>query len=111
MKLDPGLIVVIAAVLIFYLRLIILQRQRVKVVNQPQSTPGSKKGKKAPPPAPPDYSIFSRKPIDRIIAGLGLVGIIIGVLMNRSIGFTWPVTTYWWIPVALGILVFSFGLK
>jgi hypothetical protein len=34
MHIDPGLAVVIEAVLIFYLRLIILQRERVKQVRR-----------------------------------------------------------------------------
>jgi hypothetical protein len=113
MQIDTGLAVILVAVLIFYLRLIVIQRQRVKQpVPQPQ-TVGKKKGKKSnqTPPPPPDYSIISRNRRDWIIAGLGIALIILGVLMNRNAVHLPLLQNYWWIPIAAGIVAFSWGFK
>jgi hypothetical protein len=113
MQIDTGLAVILVAVLIFYLRLIIIQRQRVKQpVPQPQPA-GRKKLKKSnqPPPSPPNYSIISCNRRDWIIAGVGIALIILGVLLNRNaIPFS-PLQNYWWIPIAFGVVAFSWGFK
>jgi len=113
MNIDTGVIVVIAAVLIFYLRLIIIQRQRVKQVSPKFQASGKNKGKakKRPPEPLPQYSVLSRNPRDRLIAIAGLFLIVLGLLLTLKII---PLPTwqpYWWIPTAIGIIAFSWGFK
>ena len=113
MNIDPGLGVVIIAVLIFYLRLIILQRERVKRISQtPVATGKTKKKSKAPPPVPaPRYSILSENRRDQVIGLAGVVAILLGVVLNaRLIPWT-AVQPYWWIPTAIGIVAFSWAFK
>jgi len=113
MKIDPGLAVVVLAVLIFYLRLIIIQRQRVKQVSQaPIITGKSKKRAKNLPEKPlPRYSILSQNRRDQIIALAGVVAILAGVLLNAKL-IPWPAAqTYWWIPTAIGVIAFSWAFK
>lgn len=112
-NLDTGLAVVIAAVLFFYLRLILLQRERVKRVRQAAlSTPKKKKNKPAPPEVKEQYSVISQKRSDQIIAGIGLFAILVGVLLNAQWFALIPGwQAYWWVPTAAGIILFSWGFK
>ncbi len=111
MHIDIGLAVIVGAVLIFYLRLIIIQRQRVKQVNA-QAQASSKKKKKAPQIAPvARYSILSQNKRDWIIAGAGVVLMIAGIILNRGI-IPHPVAhSLWWLPLSIGIVAFSWGFK
>lgn len=110
MKLDTGLAVVILAVLVFYLRLIIIQRQRAKQVKLNQEKESArnrqKKGKQPSAPANP-YSVLSPRKIDRIIGIAGGILILFGVLLYADILSLPTLQTYWWIPTALGIVGFS----
>jgi hypothetical protein len=108
MNIDTGLGVVIVAVLLFYLRLIVLQRQRAKQARRPIETATGKKRKgKESSPAPPNYSIISQKRRDRIVAGVGVVLILLGAIFYLN-WLSWPLAhEYWWMPTTIGILAFS----
>lgn len=111
MNIDTGLVVVIVAVLIFYLRLIIVQRQRVKQVSQPPLTTKRKKVRSQVQSPRPSYSILSQNRRDRIIAGVGVLAILVGILLNVKI-LPWSIAQpYWWIPTALGVIAFSWAFK
>jgi hypothetical protein len=110
MPVDAGTAIVIGAVLIFYLRLIILQRERAKRARQANSASGKgkKKGKASPQQ---QFSILSPNPRDRIIGGVGVVAILAGILLNRQV-LPWEVLQpYWWLPTALGIIAFSWAFR
>jgi hypothetical protein len=78
MNIDPGLVIVIVAVLIFYLRLIVLQRQRAKQIT-PKPAAGSKKKARSQPEAPPvRYSIITQNRDDRLI-GVAGIAILVGI--------------------------------
>jgi len=122
MRIDPGLVVIVVAVLAFYLRMIILQRQRAKraayqppVAGKKQGAhPGKPSGKrpvKQPPPPLQEYSIISTSKRDWIIAGSGILLILVGVLLNQKVIPIPLAQNYWWLPVAIGILAFSWGFK
>lgn len=112
MNLDTGLAVVILAILIFYLRLIALQRERARRVNALLAAPARKagKGKQAAPRNVPRYTILSRRRGDWFIAGLGVLAILAGMLLNAGVFFP-AVQPYWWVPTALGILAFSWAFQ
>ncbi len=115
MNLDTGSAVVIFAVLVFYLRLIILQRERVKRLRAAEANQikNKKKSKAAArkPPEPARFSILSPNRRDLVIAGIGLLVIVIGVLLKLEIIPGESLQTYWWIPTALGIVAFSWGFR
>jgi hypothetical protein len=119
MNIDPGLLVIVGAVLAFYLRMIILQRQRAKqAAYQPKpagkkqgSRPGKRSGKPAARQPAPDYSIISKDKRDWIIAGAGILLIFIGILLNLKAIPIPLAQNYWWMLVALGIVAFSWGFK
>jgi hypothetical protein len=71
---------------------------------------GRRPQKPAPAPAIPSdaqsrYSVLSRKPTNLVIGGAGLLLILAGVALN--LGVLPVVQPYWWIPTAIGILMFS----
>lgn len=112
MNIDTGLAVVIMAVLIFYLRLILLQRERVKQVRRENEIAASKKKKVKPQPASsPRYSILSSNRREQIIGGIGAILIIVGVLLYARL-LPFPLgQSYWWVPTALGIVAFSWMFR
>ena len=113
MNIDTGLAVVIIAVLVFYLRLIIIQRQRAKRVAQAKksSQAEKKKGKKQLASPQPEYSIVSKNNLDRGIAIFGVLLLVLGVLLYMKIIPLPSIQPYWWIPTAAGIVLFSWAFK
>ena len=111
MQIDTGTAIIILAVLIFYLRLIIIQRERAKRLTH-QSFPGKKKNARDKQLSfLTSYSILSQNQPDRVIAGLGIFAILAGVLLNLRVIPWIPVQNYWWVPVAAGIVAFSWAFK
>jgi hypothetical protein len=113
MNIDTGLAVVIIAVLIFYLRLIGLQRERIKRLATAPQVSGKNKKKPANQVerSQPRYSILSPRKHDRIIAGAGVASILAGVLLYINILPLPSVQPYWWIPTSIGIVAFSWAFK
>jgi hypothetical protein len=113
MNIDTGLAVIIIAVLIFYLRLIGLQRERVKRLSAASQGSEKKKKKQASQDegSLPRYSILSPRRRDRVIAGFGVAGVLLGVLLYLGILPLPAVQHFWWIPTAIGIVAFSWAFK
>jgi hypothetical protein len=111
MKIDTGLTIVIVAVLIFYLRLIIIQRERAKRIKQMTASEGKKRKGSQAQPAAPSFSILSHRRSDWIIAGLGVLGIIVGIMLYAGWLLIPAVQPYWWIPISLGIVAFSWAFR
>lgn len=118
MNIDTGLAVVLAAILIFYLRLIILQRERARrtrreldAARAAAASHKSKQKKGASPVPAPNYSILSKNRVDLAIAGVGALAIIFGMLLNGNVIQSAALQSYWWIPTALGIVAFSWAFK
>lgn len=112
MQIETGLAVVIVAVLIFYLRLIVLQRERARRLRVVASVPDKRgKGKNRQNAEPPKYGILSPKPLDRAIGIAGAAGVVLGVLMYAGVFRTPAVESYWWIPTSAGIVAFSWMFK
>ena len=113
MNIDTGLGVVIVAVLIFYLRLIILQRQRARSLIRPAVANAKNKGKakEASTVSPQRFSILSNKTSDRLVAGIGVLLILAGLLLNAKILPFLTAQPYWWIPTAIGIVAFSWAFR
>jgi hypothetical protein len=111
MKIEPGLVIVIIAVLAFYLRLIGLQREQVKRLSQAPVSKQKAKGKVKQVDFSRRFSIISQGFNDRVIAGMGLVFILVGILLNSRVIPLIKVQPYWWIPTTVGILAFSWLFK
>jgi len=114
LNMETGSIVVIIAVLIFYLRMILMQRQRARRIRYERqvyainAAKAKKKGKTPPPPPPaPEYSLVSRHPRDRIIGIAGALLILVGVFLYSALNPWQAAADYWWVAVSAGIVLFS----
>lgn len=109
MKFDIGTVIAVAAALIFYLRLIVLQRQKVKRMRLIQTQAGKGKTKdRAQEPArqQPGFEIASW----RLVAA-GIVLIVAGALVSYVDWFGAEARSLWWIPITLGILLLGFSVR
>jgi hypothetical protein len=113
MKLDYGMIITIVAVLVFYLRLIILQRQRVKRFKAIQAEARKKQGNKK-------LKEIAQRPVDvqmgfRIFSWpmlvIGIIVILLGAFINLSPLFPSQVRTFWWIAVVVGIFLMNYSIR
>lgn len=105
---DIGTIIVIIAVLLFYLRLIILQRQTAKRLNPVPVKDQKKKQSKSIENKPSSVWILSRNRRDWIFAVIGLGMILFGLLTRAGVI---PIAQepIWWIVTAVGLVPFSLG--
>jgi hypothetical protein len=108
MQIEFGTIIILIAVLIFYLRLNRIQRERVKRL-QRQPAGSAKKNRSIA--AIEDYSIMSRNRRNWIIAGAGVLSILFGVIMYLGWLPFERAQDFGWLPVALGIIAFSWGFE
>ncbi len=110
MQINGGLIVVIGAVTFFYIRLILIQRERIKQVQRTSDRSGKNKSKKTGASEPRTlmkYSILSPKLRDRMIGLAGALLIGVGALLYAQVIPWLAAQGNWWIPSALGIVMFS----
>lgn len=102
MPFETGTIIAVAAALLFYLRLIILQRQRAK---QAQNT--SKQARKTSLPAPAPGLLVIRS---GLLVGAGVFLIGAGAVFSVVPWFASFGPIWWWVPVTLGILLMGLGV-
>ena len=102
MKLDTGMIIVIGMVLLFYLRLIIIQWGKADRYNRAKN-----KGKKSPPQ---NYASLKFK-FNWLLIGIGAGLIILGTVMKGTGIFGLWLEQNWWIFVSTGIFVFGMGVR
>jgi predicted RND superfamily exporter protein len=111
MSTEPGVIVAVAAVLFFYLRLIILQRQRVKHASGISTKTVLKKSKKNQS-QPGALTGVNRLDIHRpYLVVAGVIVILIGASFAAAPWFRDSLSDWWWLPVTVGIILMSFGIR
>lgn len=110
MPFNYGTIIALAAAVFFYLRLIILQRQKVKQLpaRQPSSQKAKKSGKGQVQKA---QTIPQLQFTSYYLLGAGILLIIFGAVLSGSSLFPANNREFWWIPVTLGILCMTFSIK
>jgi hypothetical protein len=117
MKLDYGVIIVLIAVLIFYLRLIVLQRQRVKryqnfqtrAREEARKTKGKKKKAVEPPPSASDQLGFRIS--NWYLLAVGILIILFGAFMGFSPYFNATVRSLWWAPFVVGVFLMNYTIR
>lgn len=104
-------IIVIVALVVFYVRLAMLRGQKRKQERK-QMLSRMKKGgkdKKETPPASfynPRYQVTSWW-----LVGLAVILMCIGLIDKNMTWFPTAYQAYWWIPTTLGVIVFTFCFK
>jgi hypothetical protein len=108
---DLGTIIIIVAVLVFYLRLIILQRQRIKKARVQYAKADKKLNKKNSDSKKPEirYSKMGVQVRNWWLVGGGIVLIILGAAAKFK-EFTLSGFDFWWIPVLIGIALMGLGV-
>jgi hypothetical protein len=113
MRIDYGTIIAIVAVLIFYFRLIVLQRQRTKRYKLIQEQSQKQKGNKA-------LQTAAKAPINqqmgfRIFSWPLLIAGIVVLLIGAGItAFHWvPVNirSFWWVGIVAGVFLLNFSIR
>jgi len=111
MKLDNGTIVLLLAAAAFYIRLVWIQREHARPNWKPAGSSRKKKGQNSKTSPINRYWILSPYPRDLIIAGLGVLAMIFGILLKTEVLQLPQMAEYWWLPLSFGILAFSFGFR
>jgi hypothetical protein len=99
MNLDTGTIIVVGMVLLFYLRLIVIQWGKANRYNRSKSK--AKSG---------TYDSLKFK-FNWLLVGIGAAVIILGILMNATSWFGGWFEDNWWIFTSIGIFVFGMGIR
>ena len=120
MKLTTGLIVVIVSIVIFYFRIAMLRGRKKRYIREyalkRRKIKGRSKGAALPAaePGSPPFMVSSWW-----LVGLALILMLVGIVVYNNFGifgidlvknpaFVKQYAQYWYIPVALGVVVFAF---
>jgi len=113
MRYDIGTIVTIVCVLLFYLRLIVIQRHRVKTARIQYAKMAEKNAKKGKGATKPEirYSRLGIHIRNWWLVGAALVLIIFGGVIAATQFLGPSASKYWWIPLNIGIGLFALGVN
>lgn len=113
MDINFGTFIAVAAALFFYLRLIILQRQKVKSFSgKPVRSPGKSSHtfqKEGKGPSKDSIPLLTYKYPLLLIIGILLV--IAGAILSAAGWFPSNIRPFWWIPVTVGILLMTVAIN
>jgi sterol desaturase/sphingolipid hydroxylase (fatty acid hydroxylase superfamily) len=106
---DTGMIVIVVIIVLFYVRLYLVNRGKRRREKQ-AIIERMKLGKKAPPlPASdPDASAFQVKSWWIIVPAILLMLLGLAIFTQSLLP---EFKTYWWVPVAIGGVLFIFGFE
>jgi hypothetical protein len=114
MKYTYGTIIAVAAALFFYLRLIILQRQKVKQLSRVGKT-DRKKNRSSSNDAKKGNGLTTAFPkldiTSPYLLGLGILLIISGAVLSAAPWLNLQGRDLWWIPVTLGIILMTITIR
>lgn len=105
--LDTGTIIAVVAALIFYLRLIILQRHKMnRTRTDKQLKDGKNSGGKRGHIPQPGMRIYSW-----YLLAMGIALIFLGALMTTLPVFDPAVSNLWWVALTAGILLLGISIR
>jgi hypothetical protein len=110
MKLDTGTVITIAVVLMFYLRLMLLQwgkSKRFKVLLEREK----KKGKNPKKLQADLQQHLGIKVISWPLITFGLALVVAGASVRAIPGVSAEISQYWWVMVSTGVLFSSFSIR
>ncbi len=110
MKFEPGVIVIAAAILLFYGRMAMIRGRKRKEERQELiahlHSKRKGRGTLAQGAVRPNYEIGNY-----YVLALGAVLMLMGMAARTMNIFPAIYTQYWWAVVAVGVVVFMFGIK
>jgi hypothetical protein len=113
MNIEPGLVVVIVCMAIFYVRVLLLRREKKRKEMEAVThamRKGKERGKQAAlPPKDPNAPPFAVTSWPLVVVGIILM--LAGVVSRDSTTFPELMVQYWWVLTSLGVLAFTFCFK
>ena len=115
MKFDYRMIIIIVAILLFYLRLIALQWGKSKQLRSMQTQAKTnwvknKKNKGKTQPPPPPAQTLSFRVTNWYVVGLGIFLIAIGAVVYGTNLISLPIIKeQWWIGIVAGVVLLAFS--
>jgi hypothetical protein len=107
MNFDFSTVALIVAAIGFYLQLISSYRRKMRAWQTNEGRMSNrKKGKRVPDPKP-TFGSFSKKWLDWVIGGAGYLMMMFGILAYVDWIKIAGVKSVWYVPVAFGIVLFS----
>jgi len=110
---DTGMIIVVVALFIFYLRIMQLRGKKKKLEHQAALARLKESNKKKGLTSPsnksrntPPFVITSW-----LLVAFAIILMLIGVTIRSTIDFSQTIESYWWVPTTAGILAFLFCFK
>lgn len=112
MRSSYGAVIAIIAALFFYLRLILLQRKKAKLVSSQENERNKKRSypKESGMTTPNGKNYLNLQYSSPYILGLGILLIIAGAVLSAAPWFIPEVKAFWWIPVTIGIILMSISI-
>lgn len=113
MNLDTGTIITIVFVLLFYLRIITIQRQRVKRAKYQYAAVDKKNSKKKTTnnkKPEVNYAKLGVQIRNWWFVGGAIVLITFGAVVAATHFLGPSLSSYWWVPLNLGIVLFALGI-
>lgn len=114
MNIEPGLVVVIVAMALFYLRIAFLRGRKRRLAREAEAAyrRARSRGKNVENPEEANKRLPTYQVSSWWLVGLGGILMLGGLVMRTNPAFIpSDVTTYWWGVTTLGVLVFAFSLK
>jgi hypothetical protein len=111
---EPGFIVVLVSLVIFYLRLMQLRGKKRRLERQAavaRMNEANRKRGKIPPPAAKDPNKPPFTVSNWYLVIIAAILMLFGTAIRSDITFLPILETYWWIPTAVGVLIFTFCFK
>jgi hypothetical protein len=111
---EPGLIVVIVALALFYLRILQLRGKKKKLEKQRVlehiRESNRKRGKVAPLPGRDPYTPPFQV-TNWVLVVVAVIFMLVGVAGRSSMSLPQIMHDLWWVPTTVGILIFIFCFK
>lgn len=114
MKYDVGTIITVVCVLLFYLRLIVIQRHRVQTARYQYAQMEKKNEKKNSKTGQKPEVRYARLGIhfrNWWFVGLALILITFGAAVAATKFLGPSLSNFWWIPIDLGIGLFALSVN
>lgn len=113
MKFTAGTIVTIVVVMLFYLRLIILQRQKVKVARVQYSAAEKARNKKNKESEPLEvrWGVLGVRVRNWWLMGAGIALVAFGAVIVGTQFLSPSLNAAWWVPLNIGIGLMAIGVK
>ena len=113
-NLEPGMIVVIVAMAIFYLRLMQLRGKKRRLEREAmvhRMREANRKKGKVPPAPPKDPNAPPFGITSWVLVAIAVVLMLLGVVARSTTFLPQLLQDFWWIPTTVGVLAMVFCVK